>query len=79
MNDRDFLDKKKELTRMHEIFTNREAANFLKTSTITLWRERKAGRISFHRVASKIVYTREDLDDYLMRNKREAFGIQRNS
>jgi lipopolysaccharide export LptBFGC system permease protein LptF len=55
-------------------FTDREAASFLRISQVTLWRERKAGRISFRRVASKILYTREDLESYLNGNKREAFN-----
>ena len=57
-----------------EIYTTKEAANFLRISPITLWRERKKGRISFRRAASKIIYLKEDLEGYLERNKREAFG-----
>ncbi len=63
-----------DLTKENEIFTTSEAAKFLRTSAITLWRERKAGKITFRRVASKIVYLREDLDAYLNRNKRNAFA-----
>lgn len=59
-----------------EIYTTNEAAKFLRISTITLWRERKKGKISFRRVASKIVYLQEDLENYLNQNKREAFGVQ---
>ena len=60
------------MTDLNEIFTTREASTFLRISPITLWRERKAGKITFRRVASKIVYLREDLNAYLERNKREA-------
>ncbi len=59
-----------------QIYTDKEASKFLRISQVTLWRERKAGRITFRRVASKIVYLQEDLENYLNRNKREAFGIQ---
>lgn len=55
-----------------EIFTSKDACRILKISTVTLWRERKAGRISFRRIASKVVFTRQDLDNYLERNKHEA-------
>lgn len=58
----------------HEIFTDKEASEYLRISQVTLWRERRAGKICFRRIASKIVYLREDLEDYLNRNKREAFG-----
>jgi D-Tyr-tRNAtyr deacylase len=57
-----------------QIYTDKEASNFLRISQVTLWRERKKGKISFRRVASKIVYLREDLEKYLERNKREAFA-----
>jgi predicted site-specific integrase-resolvase len=62
---------------MHEqtIFTDKEASKFLRISQVTLWRERKKGKISFRRVASKIVYLKEDLEAYLNQNKREAFSV----
>ncbi len=58
-----------------QIYTDKEASNYLRISQVTLWRERKKGRIDFRRVASKIVYLKEDLENYLNRNKREAFGV----
>ena len=58
-----------------QIYTDKEASDYLRISQVTLWRERKKGKISFRRVASKIVYLQEDLENYLTRNKREAFGI----
>jgi hypothetical protein len=58
-----------------QIYTDKEAADYLRISQVTLWRERKGGKISFRRVASKIVYTNQDLEDYLERTKRDAFGI----
>ena len=59
-----------------QIYTDKEASDYLRISQVTLWRERKKGRIDFRRVASKIVYLKEDLENYLNRNKREAFGVQ---
>lgn len=59
-----------------QIYTDKEASRYLRISQVTLWRERKKGRIDFRRVASKIVYLQEDLENYLNRNKREAFGVQ---
>ncbi len=59
-----------------QIYTDKEASEYLRISQVTLWRERKKGRIDFRRVASKIVYLQEDLENYLNRNKREAFGVQ---
>ncbi len=62
---------------MSQLLTEKEAAVFLRISGVTLWRERTKGKIAFHRVASRIVYTQEDLENYLNRNKREAFGIEK--
>ena len=59
----------------NDIFTSKEACLLLKISPVTLWRERKAGRISFRRIASKVMFTRQDLELYLERNKQEAVQI----
>ena len=58
-----------------QIYTDKEASGYLRVSQITLWRERKKGKISFRRVASKIVYLQEDLEKYLEQNKRAAFAL----
>lgn len=55
-----------------EVFTDKEAAAYLRTSQVTLWRERRKGRITFRRVSSKIIYLRQDLEAYLDQNKRNA-------
>lgn len=68
--------KENEQIERHQIFTDREASAYLRISQVTLWRERKKGKITFRRVASKIVYLQEDLENYLNRNKREAFGVK---
>lgn len=60
-----------------QIYTDKEASEFLRISQVTLWRERKRGKIDFRRIgAGKLVYTREDLEKYLERSKRYAFGAQ---
>ncbi len=57
-----------------QIYTDKEASDYLRISQVTLWRERKRGKISFRRAASKIIYTQNDLDNYLQSTKREAFA-----
>jgi excisionase family DNA binding protein len=57
-----------------QIYTDREAAEYLRIGQTTLWRLRKAGKISFRRAASKIIYTQSDLENYLSSTKREAFA-----
>jgi hypothetical protein len=71
-SDRNLLEIKE--AKIQKLFTEREASDYLRVSTVTLWRERKAGKITFRRVASKIIYLQEDLDVYLEKNKREAFA-----
>ena len=73
-NDQEFLLNKNEKIERQRIFTDREASEYLRISQVTLWRLRKAGKISFRRAASKIIYMQEDLEDYLQSTKRVAFG-----
>ncbi len=54
----------------HTNFTDKEAANFLRTSTVSLWRARKKGLLTFRRIMGKILYTEADLLDFLERSKR---------
>ncbi len=72
----ELLEIKETVVTTRALYTEREACDYLRVSSVTLWRERKKGKISFRRVASKIVYLQEDLENYLNRNKREAFGVQ---
>ncbi len=55
-----------------ELFTSREAARYLRISITTLWRERSKGNIAFRRASCKLLYSRDDLETYLERNKQEA-------
>lgn len=48
----------------NEFMTNKEAANYLRTSTLTLWRLRRGGAIPFYRIARKVLYRRSDLDTF---------------
>lgn len=73
--DHQILINKNQEFELQQLFTQRETCLRLRISQVTLWRLRKAGKISFHRVASKIIYTQADLDSYLESTKRDAFGI----
>ena len=56
----------------NHVYTDREAAKFLRMSQIKLWRERKAGRISFRRLGGQLAYTLSDLQEYLDSNRHAA-------
>lgn len=73
-SDQKQINQSNETIRERELFTDKEAAEFLRISQVTLWRERKAGKISFRRIASKIVYLKQDIEEYLERGKRQAFA-----
>ncbi len=73
-SDRQLLINKNEEIERRQIYTDREAAEYLRISQVTLWRLRKTGKISFRRAASKIIYTQTDLENYLQSTKREAFA-----
>lgn len=74
-SDRELIDKNNEMIRERELFTNKEAAEFLRVSPVTLWRIREKGKIDFRIIsAGKIVYTRADLETYLEKQKRAAFA-----
>lgn len=55
-----------------EFMTNKEAAVYLRTSTLTLWRLRRGGQLPFYRIASKVLYRRCDLDDYSEQQRRNG-------
>lgn len=48
-----------------ELFTNREAAEMLRLSLVSLWRRRRERKIGYRRDNGKILYTRDDLEQYL--------------
>jgi len=74
-SDRQLLLNKNEEIKRRQNFTDKEASDYLRISQVTLWRLRKAGKISFRRAASKIIYTQADLESYLESTKRNAFGL----
>jgi hypothetical protein len=63
--DRQLLLKKNEENERQQIYTDKEASDYLRISQVTLWRERKKGKIAFRRASSKIIYTHADLENYL--------------
>ena len=57
-----------------EIFTEPEAAAWLKVSRITLQRARLRGEIAFARVGGcRVIYTRRQIEDYLNARERAAY------
>jgi len=55
-----------------DLLTDKEAASFLRLSTLTLWRLRKKGELPFVRLATKLLYRKSDLIAFIERNARNA-------
>lgn len=60
------------MTETNELLTDKEAAQFLRLSTLTLWRLRKRGELPFVRLATKLLYRRSDLIAFIERNQRNV-------
>lgn len=60
------------MTETSDLMTDKEAATFLRLSTLTLWRLRKRGELPFVRLATKLLYRRTDLIAFIERNQRNA-------
>ncbi|MBK9215678.1 MAG: helix-turn-helix domain-containing protein [Chloracidobacterium sp.] len=49
------------MTNDNDFITQNEAAEQFPVSTVTLWRERKEGRLPFYRVRGRVLYRVSDL------------------
>jgi predicted site-specific integrase-resolvase len=59
------------------LFDRIETAQMLNISPVTLFREMKAGRISYRRVGDKPLWTLEDIQEYIASRKRAAVAKAR--
>jgi excisionase family DNA binding protein len=50
---------------MKQTMTEAELIKYLRVSRTTLWRLRRAGKISYYRVATKVLYSIDHVDDLL--------------
>lgn len=72
--DEELSNLKNKSVKERENFTDKEAADYLRISTVSLWRARRRGLITFRRVLGKILYTKSDLLDFLERSKRGGYA-----
>jgi excisionase family DNA binding protein len=64
-----------ELKSTQQIYSTKEVAEFLRISRQTLYRIRLDGVLSFRRVGGRVVFTQQDLDEFLDRQKTQACRI----
>ena len=57
-----------------KLLTDKEVQQILGVSDVTLWRERKMGRLGFVRVGGAVRYTQSQIDDYIKRQARQPYG-----
>lgn len=63
---------RKETTQEEEYYTNKEACDYLKCSSVKLWRLRKDGAIPFKKCGRTILIKKEDLKSYLSNKTKEG-------
>ncbi len=60
-----------------QLFTNEEAAKLLRISTVSLWRRRKERQIGFRRDNGKILYSLNDINEYISRNHQSPIELEK--
>jgi hypothetical protein len=61
-------------TAQQQMYSERQAAERLGISPISLFRLRKIGAISHYRVNRRVIYGEDQIRDFLARNERTAKG-----
>lgn len=64
------------MTETSDLLTDKEAAKFLRLSTMTLWRLRKRGELPFVQLATKLLYRKADLIAFIEHNQRNAEAVK---
>ncbi len=62
-----------------EVFTEKEAQEYLQLSLKTLYNLRESGKFSFVRIGSKVRYRKRDLDEYVESQLRPEKKVDRSS
>jgi excisionase family DNA binding protein len=60
------------LTSQSGVLSEKAACQFLNISRTTLWRLRKAGRIQFYKIGSKVGYLPTQLNEFLQSCERKG-------
>lgn len=65
------IDRKLKPTEQDELFTDEQAREYLKCSSVFLWKKRKEGKITAVNAGKKVLYPKSVLDCYLqLKTKR---------
>ena len=57
------------------LLTETEAARFLNVSRQTLIRQRKAGQVGYYRIARRVLYGQEHLEEFLASANQEGITL----
>jgi hypothetical protein len=64
------IDRKLKQADQDELFTGEQAMDYMKCSSVFLWKKRKEGKISAVNAGKKVLYPKSSLDQYLqLKNK----------
>ncbi len=65
------IDRRLKPTEQDDLFTTEQATDYLKCSSVFLWKRRKEGKIAAVNAGKKILYPKSSLDNYLqLKTKR---------
>lgn len=59
------IDNRLKPTDADELFTDQQAKDYLKCSSVFLWKKRKEGKIKALNAGKKLLYPKSSLNDYL--------------
>lgn len=66
------LNTNQEKSKEEEYLSSKQACEFLKCSSVKLWRLRKEGKIPFEKCGRTILIKKEDLKNYLSQTTKEG-------
>ncbi len=66
---------KQDLANNSGLKNENEAAKFLNVSRQTLIRLRKAGQISYYRIAKRVLYGQEQLEAFLVSTNQQVYSL----
>ncbi len=59
-----------------DTYTEKEASEKLKLTVRTLISHRKEGKIDFHQNGRRVIYTEQNINDFLMHGKKKGYRMK---
>jgi len=59
---------KGQILQEEELMTTHSASQYLKISTVTIWRLRKSGVLKYFKYGGRVLFKKHDLDEFISQN-----------